>query len=202
MDPKKLTAQTTAYYDINVSDFWEGTKDHDVSQNYHALLSAIEAPSPFKLLDFGCGPGRDLIYFARLGHEVTGLDGSPEFCRAAAEKSHCPVWHQDFIELKLPPQHFDGVFANASLFHIPRSELPRVLGQLSTCLRPRGVLFCSNPRGNGESFEEPRYANFMEIEDYRQFLAAAGFTIENHYYRPAGRPLAEQPWLAIVARKN
>src|SRR5215471_17662383 len=102
------------------------------------------------LLDFGCGPGRDLAYFRSLGHEVTGLDGCAAFVEAARARTGCEVWQQDFLRLALPSERFDGVFANASLFHVPTQELPRVLGELRAGLKPRGVLFSSNPRGEGE----------------------------------------------------
>jgi SAM-dependent methyltransferase len=64
--------------------------------------------------------------------------------------SGCEVWQQDFLKLNLPENYFDGVFANASLFHVPSQELPRVLLELRACLKPGGVLFSSNPRGHNE----------------------------------------------------
>lgn len=75
---KTITAQTLAYYDKNAQGFWEGTRDHDASQNINVMLKYIEAASPLELLDFGCGPGRDLISFKALGHRVTGLEGSAQ----------------------------------------------------------------------------------------------------------------------------
>ena len=94
--------------------------------------------------------GRDLRYFRSLGHDVVGLDGSTEFVAMARSYSECEVLQQDFLAMKLPESRFDGIFANASLFHMPSQELPRVLAELSATLRSRGVLFCSNPRGNNE----------------------------------------------------
>jgi len=93
-------------------------------------------------------------------------------------------------------------FANAALFHVPSSELPRVLCELHTALRADGILFTSNPRGNGEGWSGSRYAHWMEIEVCERYWQEAGFEIIDHYYRPAGRPRAEQPWLALVSRKR
>ena len=138
------------HYDRSARAYWEGTRNHDVSQNYAALLDAIEGHPPYTILDLGCGPGRDLCYFRSLGHDAVGLDGSKEFVALARSESGCEVLHQDFLAMALPESHFDGVFANASLFHVPRQELRRVLHELSETLKPRGVLFCSNPRGNDE----------------------------------------------------
>lgn len=198
-----LTARTLGHYDANAESFEEGTRTHDVSQNYAALLGAIEAPAPFVLLDLGCGPGRDLAYFRSRGHEAVGLDGSPVFARMARAATGCEVLHQDFLSLSLPVARFHGVFANASLFHVPTQELPRVLRQLWSALRPRGVLFSSNPRGeDSEGFSGERYGAFHTLETWSTLVEAAGFDLIEHYYRPAGKPRNEQPWLATVWRKT
>jgi SAM-dependent methyltransferase len=198
-----LSARTLAHYDSTAQSFLEGTRTHDVSQNYEALLGAIERPPPFVLLDFGCGPGRDLAYFRSLGHEAVGLDGSVRFVEMARAATGCEVIHQDFMKLALPAARFDGIFANASLFHVPAQELPRVLGVLRDALVPRGVLFSSNPRGaDTEGFSGERYGAFHSLEAWSAHVTAAGFTELTHYYRPAGKPRNEQPWLATVWRKS
>lgn len=197
------SAGTLAHYQANAGRFWEGTKDHDVTQNYAALLGAIEGPPPFTILDFGCGPGRDLAYFRSLGHEAVGLDGCRAFCEMAREHSGCEVLEQDFLALDLPAGRFDGIFANASLFHVPAAELPRVLGELRAALKPRGVLFSSNPRGNNEEgWHGERYGCYWDLERWRSIVTAAGYEEIAHYYRPSGKPRAEQPWLATVWRKS
>ncbi len=192
---------TVGHYDANADSFWEGTKDHDVSQNRDAFLSACVQGKSLDIVDFGCGPGRDLKYFKEIGHVPVGLDGSKAFCEFARRHTQCQVLQQTFLNLKLPKAAFDGVFANASLFHIPRQVLPRVLKELHESLRSGGVLFSSNPRGEGEVWQGQRYGHYMELETSRPFLEAAGFEIEHHYYRPTGKPRHEQPWLAIVSRR-
>ncbi len=193
---------TLGHYDANATSFWEGTKDHDVTQNYQAFLSQLPAAQTLDILDFGCGPGRDLGYFSAIGHRPVGLDGSAAFCSMARTNTGCQVLHQQFLSLALPVQGFDGVFANASLFHVPGQELPRVLQELHRALRPGGILFSSNPRGSSEGWSGERYGHFIEFEASNVFLEAAGFTVLDHYYRPWGRPRAAQPWLAIVAQKS
>src|SRR5690606_28286213 len=131
-----------------------------------------------------------------------GLDGSTELAAIARAHSGCEVWVQDFLALQLPAGHFDGVFANASLFHVPRSELPRVLRALHATLRPEGVLFSSIPRGsNEEGWNGGRYGVYHDLASWRRFLQDAGFEELEHYYRPAGLPIAQQPWLASVWRR-
>jgi SAM-dependent methyltransferase len=201
--PDSTSSRTLAYYEANASTFWVGTKDHDVSQNYAALLDDIEGTPPFTIMDFGCGPGRDLAYFRSLGHEAVGVEGCHSFCTMARAFSGCEVLEQDFLSLSLPPARFDGVFANASLFHVPGTELPRVLAELRLALKPRGVLFTSNPRGdNREGWNGDRYGAYWDLERWRAIVGAVGFEELAHYYRPQGRPREEQPWLATVWRRR
>ena len=198
----QIAQDTLAHYDARADDFWTGTREHDVRQNMAALLDHIEAVAPFKILDFGCGPGRDLAAFSAAGHHATGVDGSARFAQMARAHSGCVVWQQDFLRLELPPQHFDGVFANASLFHVPGQELPRVLVELFATLKPGGVLFSSNPRGNNdEGWNRGRYGAYHDIESWRAYVTAAGFVELIHYYRPPGLPREQQPWLASVWRR-
>ena len=198
-----ITARTLGHYDRNAESFWRGTRDHDVAQNISALLGHIEGSAPFTILDFGCGPGRDLKVFADLGHVAVGLEGSARFVEMARTHAGCEVLHQDFLRLDLPADRFDGVFANASLFHVPTQELPRVLRELRAALKPRGVLFSSNPRGaNEEGWNEERYGAYWDLETWRRHLSAAGYTELDHYFRPAGAPRERQPWLATVWRAN
>jgi SAM-dependent methyltransferase len=201
--PSSTSTRTVAHYESQAERFWLGTRDHDVTQNISALLDAIEGPPPFSILDFGCGPGRDLVHFRSLGHRVVGLDGCRTFCEMARNRAGCEVLEQDFLALALPPAHWDGIFANASLFHVPKAHLPRVLGELREALKPRGVLFASNPRGqNEEGWDGERYGVYWDLEQWRsQVLAAGGFEEIAHYYRPPGKPRAEQPWLATVWRR-
>ncbi|MEM6293157.1 MAG: class I SAM-dependent methyltransferase [Myxococcota bacterium] len=199
----QIVTSTLGHYQAHAEDFWEGTRDHDVSQNRDALLRHLAAKHPARILDFGCGPGRDLIAFDAAGHDVVGLDGAARFCELAREHSGCEVLHQDFLALSLEPSSFDGIFANASLFHIPTQELPRVLSQLWQALRTDGVLFASNPRGdNQEGFNGARYGSFLDLDRWRDLASRSGFVELEHYYRPPGRPRAEQPWLAMVWRKQ
>ena len=201
-DVAQVAARTLGHYNQNAEDFRAGTRDHDVSQNIEALLRAISGEPPFTILDFGCGPGRDLQVFRRLGHRAIGLDGAAQFVAMARADTGCEVWHQDFLQLDLPEACFDGVFANASLFHVPGQELARVLRELRAGLKPGGALFSSNPRGrNEEGWNGDRYGAYHDLESWRLQLTGAGFTEIEHYYRPAGLPREQQPWLASVWRR-
>jgi len=202
-DLERIERLTLDHYDQRADTFWEGTRDHDVSQNISALLEHIEGKPPFRILDLGCGPGRDLKAFSDLGHIAIGVEGSANFAQMARAFSGCEVWQQDFLALELPKNNFDGVFANASLFHVPRQELPRVLQELHTTLKPGGVLFSSNPRGsNEEGWSGGRYGVYHDLESWRAYVSTAGFVELSHYYRPAGLPRERQTWLATVWRRQ
>ena len=197
-----ISARTLQDYNEHAAEFWEGTREHDVKQNIESLLRHIRGPSPFRILDLGCGPGRDLATFRALGHEPVGLEGSPALAAMARDHSGCEVWEQDFLVLKLPAGHFDGIFANASLFHVPCERLPQVLRELNLGLKPDGVLFSSNPRGdNTEGWNRGRYGAYHDLESWRGYVEAAAFSELEHYYRPPGLPIEQQPWLASVWRK-
>jgi SAM-dependent methyltransferase len=199
-DLNTIESVTIQHYDMNAPSFWEGTKDHDVSQNYNAFLDACRSDKPLDILDLGCGPGRDLRHFKSLGHRPVGLDGSEVFCQMARRYTGCTVLNQSFLKMDLPVEGFDGIFANASLFHVPSQELSRVLKELNRSLQREGVLFSSNPRGAGEGWSGDRYGHYMEFENYCAFLEEAGFEILHHYYRPQGEPCHKQPWLAVVSK--
>jgi SAM-dependent methyltransferase len=198
---RTLSDLTLDHYNRHAVDFAHGTMGHDVNQNIAALFGVIAGEPPWTILDFGCGPGRDLKKFTELGHVAVGLEGAEQFIPIARNFSGCEVWHQNFLKLDLPDNHFDGVFANASLFHVPRQELPRVLLELRATLKQQGVLFCSNPHGhNEEGMNNGRYGVFHDLATWRQYLTTAGFVELTHYYRPTGLPRNQQPWLASVWR--
>lgn len=195
---------TIAEYQLTAVSFRDGTWDHDVSQNRAALIAALPR-LPGKILDLGCGPGRDLVAFQNLGHDVTGLDATPAFVVMAQEAANCSVWEQSFLNLDLPSSYFDGIFANASLIHVPADEMLRVLQDLHQALVDRGVLVMSMVRGDYEGFSErptgARYVTGWEYETLAPQLLAAGFEVIDRYYRPPGMPIEQQSWLVIVAQK-
>mgnify|MGYP000072444320 CR=1 FL=1 len=193
---------TILHYEENAESFYLGTKYHDVSQNINAFLSVLPKGKKLDILELGCGPGRDLCVFKSMGHRTTGLDGCEKFCKMAIEQSGCKILNQQFLKLDLKDNSYDGIFANASLFHVPSKELIRVLRELRSSLRKNGILFSSNPRGVKEGWNGKRFVNYMELESSQLYLKNSGFKILHHYYRPEGKPINEQPWLAIVSQRE
>ena len=202
-DLQHNAARTLGHDEQHAQTYWEGTHDHDVSQNIAALLQHMSGPPPFDLLDFSCRPGRDLQTFKALGHRAVGLEGAPSAAARARAHRGCEVLEQSFLQLELPSQRYDGVFANAVLFHVPLQVLPKVLGRLQACLRPGGVLFSSNPRGNNQArWSGERDGAFHDWPTWRALVTAAGFDELGHSCRPPGLPIEQQPWLARVWRKR
>ena len=202
-DLAAISARTLDDYNRQAAAFRDATRDHDVRQNLDALLGRLEGNPPFTILDFGCGPGRDLRALTALGQVAVGLDGAPNFVAMARELSGCEVWQQDFFALALPPACFDGIFANASMQHVPRAELPRVLRELRDALKPRGVFFASTPHGHDEEgWNRGRYGAYHDPRTWSAYVSAAGFELLDEYYRPAGLPRERQPWLATVWRRT
>jgi SAM-dependent methyltransferase len=200
---RQISASTIGRYRAMATPYRDGTWNHDVSQNVQALLAAIAGAAPYRILDLGCGPGRDLVAFRDLGHVVVGLDGCPEFVAMARAVSGCEVWQQDLLAMTLPPASFDGVFANAVLFHVPSRALPAVLDRLHTALKPGGALLASNPRGRDEEgFVDGRYACFYSFRTWHRVVSRSGFALVDHYFRPPGKPRRQQPWLATLWRKS
>ena len=151
------SAATIADYDAVAAAFDAGNKNHDVSQNIDALLGPIAAGRAGAALggvagadrpvvvDLGCAGGRDLVALTARGCEAWGVEGSPAFCALARQAAPgCKVLEQDFVDMDLPAESFDGAFANASLFHVPSEDLPDVLRRIYESLKPGGVFFASN----------------------------------------------------------
>lgn len=202
-DLQHIAARTLAHYEQHAQSYWEGTRNHDVSQNIAALLKHIPGPPPFDLLDFGCGLDATCTPSRRLATMPSAWKVRPSVAALARAHSGCEVLEQSFLQLDLPSQRYDGVFADAVLFHVPRQVLPDVLRQLHACLRPGGVLFNSNPRGDGqEGWNGERYGAFHDWSSWRALVTAAGFDELEHFYRPSGLPIEQQRWLASVWRKR
>ncbi|HLO47486.1 MAG TPA: class I SAM-dependent methyltransferase [Kamptonema sp.] len=196
---------TIAEYQLTAESFRDGTWNHDVSQNRQALVAEMPR-NPGTILDVGCGPGRDLVWFKSQGHTAFGLDATPAFVEMAKELSGCEVWQQSFLSLDLPLATFDGIFANASLIHVPRDRMVKVLKDFHKSLVPAGAIVMSMCRGNWEGFDVrptgQRYTVAWEYETLAPCLEQAEFDIIDRYYRPPGLPCTQQSWVVIVARKR
>ena len=210
------SAATIADYDAVAAAFDAGNKDHDVSQNIDALLGSIAAGRAGDALggaagterpiivDLGCAGGRDLIALTARGCEAWGVEGSPAFCEIARRAAPgCTVLEQDFVDIDLPAETFDGAFANASLFHVPSESLPDVLRRIFESLKPGGVFFASNAHGFGEDKEgwtdgrtpaTRSWVCWLSEATWRRYCEATGFTFLHSYYRGSSKAFLATVW--------
>jgi len=167
----EIETATLGHYNQHAEAYWQGTKDYDVSQNYQAFLAPFQKGKVLDILDLGCGPGRDINYFQSLGHRPVGLDGSEIFCRMARQYTGCQILQQTFLNLDLPSQSFDGIFANASLFHVPARGLPRVLLDLYTAL------------GQAAFYSYPTLAAMAKAGQAKGMDITCNLTVANFFWR-------------------
>ena len=136
---------------------------------YGPFLSLL--PREAHILDAGCGSGRDSLHFLRRGHSVIAFDASAKMASLASELLGQDVLRMSFDEVAFD-QQFDGVWACASLLHVPRAALPDVLGRLGRSLKPGGTMYASFKHGYGEVIRDGRLFNDYEEEAFLALLRA------------------------------
>jgi SAM-dependent methyltransferase len=202
IDAVEAAAITLRDYDRAADEYQAITQAQDLGADYDWFLSFLEGTGPFDLLDLGCGPGRDLMQLRRRGHRVVGLDGSAAMVALARKQAGDPVLHQNLLALRIGSARFDGIFASASLFHVPPASLPQVLTRLHRALRSQGILYTLNPRGRGQSgWAGDRYCTYHSLAAWRRMVKEAGFREQGCAGRPAGAERARQRWVAWIGKK-
>ena len=157
------------YYDEQAEAFFARTKDADLSDLHRRFLAHI--PPAGRLLDAGCGSGRDALAFARAGYEVTAFDASPALVRLARKHTGLDVLELRFEDVAWT-NRFEGIWACASLLHVTRSELPRTLERLADALRPGGVIYMSFKAGDGEREQDGRRFTDLTQEGLTELMRA------------------------------
>ena len=195
---KKL--DTVNYYNRNVKQFYDNTVAVDFTDTQNVFLSKLVKGSA--ILDFGCGSGRDTKYFLSQGYYVEAIDGSLELCKLASQYTGIQVRHMLFRELSAIHK-YDGIWACASILHLPWSELAGVMRKMQAALKANGIIYTSYKYGtfsgerNGRYFTdmtEARFAGFIEEID--------GLQIEEQWISADVRPgRGEEQWLNIILRK-
>src|SRR5262245_5024139 len=150
--PSDPVAETLLYYERNAPTCISDTAGVDMSPLYEPFLALV--PAGGRILDAGCGSGRDSLAFMARGYQVLAIDGAAAMVRAAAAAS-VPAGRLRLQEVDFDAK-FDGVWACASLLHVPRVEILEVLGRLARALRPGGVMYLSFKRGDGEVWRDGR----------------------------------------------
>lgn len=146
--------KTLDYYNQNADKFILGTLDVDMMTIQNKFISYI--PEGGTILDLGCGSGRDSLFFIQKGYDVTAIDGSVEICRQAEKNIGKPVKNMTFDKLNYNSQ-FDGIWACATLLHVPSNEIRDVIGKIVDALKTGGYFYCSFKYGSYEGEREGRY---------------------------------------------
>lgn len=161
---EELQDQTVAYYDEHSEEYVQRTLDVDLSHLYARFLKHI--PPGGHILDAGSGSGRDTLYFLEKGYEVTAFDASEELATLSSDITGQNTLHLRFQDIDFR-RAFDGTWANASLLHVPPSEMDDVIARLTRALKAGGVLFASFKRGKEDYTEGDRYFNCYTEDSLR-----------------------------------
>ena len=193
-------AQTIAYYDENAREFASST----ASVEFSAMQQKFESlffPGA-KILDFGCGSGRDAKHFLDAGFDVTATDGSLELCKLAEQLIGIPVRNELFQDLS-EIEVYDGIWACSSILHLPKPALADVLAKMTAALKPNGVIYTSFKYGLFEGLRNGRYFTDFTESEFQAFLKQIPqLRIEESWTTADVRPGREdEQWLNLLLRK-
>ena len=165
---------TRGFYDGDPEGYSEATRWNDVTDLTGRFISRL--PPGARILDLGCGSGRDTLAFRHLGFGVVPVDGSEGMCHIASESTGSEVRRLDFLDLDYVDE-FDGVWACASLLHLRPEEIPEVMGLVRRALRSGGVFFLSFKEGDFRGYRDGRWYTDMTPEGLRELAEETGFRV-------------------------
>lgn len=192
---------TLDYYNINAETFAEGTVMVDFSATQNRFLEKLEKNA--LILDFGCGSGRDTKYFLKKGFQVEAVDGSPRLCELAREHTGINVKEMFFQDLS-EVEKYDGIWACASILHLPKEELRIVFRKMITALKKDGIIYASFKQGDFEGVRNGRYFIDFTMDTFKIFLKdMANISIEEYWITGDVRPGRDtEKWLNLILRKK
>ena len=192
---------TLNYYNQNADAFIEGTQNADMSAQYRFFLKHLSPGG--RLLDFGCGSGRDSAYFSSRGFEVTAVDGSEELCKRVKENYGIESRCMRFEDIAFA-EEFDAIWACASLLHVKKTDMPNIMKKVSMALKPGGVLYVSFKYGSSERVSDGRFFNDYTEDDIDALLTLENqLTLLEYCVTEDVRPeRSGERWLNIVAKKQ
>lgn len=192
--------ETLEYYNKNALDFYYNTKDADMQTLYDFFLKYLDKGA--KILDLGCGSGRDTKYFLDKGYDVIALDASIEMVKLSSKLTGRKTVHKTFNELDYDNE-LDGIWACASLLHISRKEIDNILYKISRALKPNGVLYASFKYGDKEEFRNGRFFNFYEEESFGELIDKHPYfeVIETLITKDVRQGREDEKWFSVILRK-
>lgn len=195
-----MNNKTLAFYNKNAKAFAEETAFVDFKETQDKFINILQGK---RVLDFGCGAGRDSKYFVKAGLDVVAIDGSAELCQIAESYVGIPVQQMLFQELD-DRSRYDGIWACSSILHLPKEELRSVLMKMLNALTDNGIIYTSFKYGEFEGERNGRYFTDFTYESFYEFIRdIKGITIEEYWYTGDVRPGREdQKWLNLLLRKT
>ena len=201
-DELNLEELNIAWYEACADAYATDALTHDMSWPYRDFLSHLSAPFDGKrVLDLGCGSGRDLAHFRKRGLDAEGIDACEAFCVKARELSGAKVRKMKFSELNLERDSYEGIFANGVLMHVEPHQRAKFVQHLALSLKANGVLYVHYPRGEGLQLCEDGREIYL-TDTWRGLFIDAGFHVKLDEGRPVCLPKAEQTWQAMLFIKN
>ncbi|MGY0216088.1 class I SAM-dependent methyltransferase [Endozoicomonadaceae bacterium StTr2] len=193
-------SSTIAFYNHNASIFSESTVSIEAESLYQEFLPLIAAGG--RVLDVGCGSGRDSLAFIRQGYEVEAFDGSPAMAELASKLTGIEVKSCLFREYQTT-QQYDGIWACASLLHVPHTELRDTFIHLAQYLKPAGIFYCSFKLGQGEEDRGGRHFTHLDNDELESVLETTGLHIHKYWITQDLRPGREdEQWLNAILKKD
>ena len=192
---------TLEYYAANAEAFASSTVDVAFSSVQKCFEGLLQPGA--RVLDFGCGSGRDAKHFLEAGFAVDAVDGSPELCRIASALTGLPVRCMRFEELSAQ-SIYDGIWACSSILHVPSRQLLALLAKMAAALKPGGVVYTSFKLGEFEGVRNGRYFSDFTPESFARLLdKVPALREEEHWISGDARPGREdEKWLNLILRKN
>lgn len=197
---------TLEYYNKNIESFVHDTRNVEFTDMQDKFLECLKKQHKdlqhLKVLDFGCGSGRDTKYFLEQGMDVAALDGSEAMVKAAGEYTGIKVLQMDFRDFSAV-EEYDGIWACASLLHLKKSELPGMFMQLGRAMKKSGILYASFKYGDFEGVKNGRYFSYLREKELEEIIASAElFSVKESWLTSDVRPgRQEEKWINIIAEK-
>ena len=192
--------KTLDYYNQNANAFVESTVSVDFKKTQDKFIEILQGK---RVLDFGCGSGRDTKYFIEAGLDVTATDGSEELCKSASEYTGIKVEQMLFQELN-EIDKYDGIWACSSILHLPKEELKSVFSKMIQALCSNGIIYTSFKYGNFEGERNGRFFTDFTLDTFEEFVQDINnITIDDYWITGDVRPgREEEKWLNLILRKT
>ena len=192
--------KTLDYYNQNADSFIQGTVSVNFKEMQDKFLQLLKGR---KILDFGCGSGRDTKYFLTSGFDVTAIDGSEELCKRASEYTGIQVEHMLFQELD-EVDCYDGIWACSSILHLSKDELRTVMNKMGRALKSEGIIYTSFKYGDFEGERNGRFFTDFSVESFENFAKdIKNVEIQEYWITGDARPgREEEKWLNLILRKE